>query len=138
MVKVTAVEGLPFPGECQVVRIERHRRRHGTLKSSREVVFAVTDLDAHQVSPAELATHARGHWTVENRVYYVRDVTFKEDARRTCTGAASVVLGCLTDIVRQVLTAAGWKNLASGRRAHTDPDKVLELHGIIRDQPVWI
>jgi hypothetical protein len=101
------------------------------------VVFAVTDPDAHQVSSAELAAHARGHWTVENRVHYVRDVTFEEDARRTRTGAAPVVLGCLTDIVRQALAAAGWKNLAAGRRAHTDPGKTLELHGITRDQPVW-
>lgn len=136
--KVTAVNGLAFPGACQVVRIERYRRRHGTIKGSREVVFAVTDLDAHQVSPEELAAHARGHWTVENRVHHVRDVTFKEDARRTRTGAAPVVLGCVTDIVRQALTAAGWKNLAAGRRAHANPDKVLELHGITRDQPVWI
>ena len=136
--KVTAVRGLVFPEACQVVRIERYRRRHGTVKGSREVVFAVTDPDAHQVSPAELAAHARGHWTVENRVHYVRDVTFKKDARRTRTGAAPVVLGVMTDIVRQALTVAGWKNLAAGRRAHTDPDKVLELHGITRDQPVWI
>ena len=106
------------------------------VKGSHEVVFAVTDLDAHQVSPAELAAHARGHWTVENRVHYVRDVTFREDARRTRTGVAPVVLGVLTDIARQALTATGWKNLASGRRAHTDPDKVLELHGITPDQPV--
>lgn len=54
-VKVTAVTGLAFPGARQVVRIERHRREHGKAKGSREVVFAVTDLDAHQVSPAELA-----------------------------------------------------------------------------------
>ncbi|MCY9787088.1 ISAs1 family transposase [Nocardiopsis sp. EMB25] len=137
-VKVTAAGGLAFPGTCQVVRIERHRRRHGTVKGSREVVFAVTDLDAHQVSPPELAAHARGHWTVENQVHYVRDVTFKEDVRRTRTGAAPVVLGCLTGIVRQALTAAGWKNLKSGRRTHTNPDKALELHGITRDQSVWI
>lgn len=135
--KVTAVNGLVFPGACQVVRIERYRRRHGTVKGSREVVFAVTDLDAHQVSPAELAAHARGHWTVENQVHYVRDVTFKEDARRTRTGAAPVVLGVLTDIVRQALSAAEWKNLAAGRRAHIDPDKVLKLHGITPGQPVW-
>ncbi|MGW5875159.1 hypothetical protein ACWFMI_01210 [Nocardiopsis terrae] len=71
------------------------------------------------------------------RVHYVRDVTWGEDARRTRTGAAPVVLGCVTDIVRQAL-AAGWKNLKSGRRAHTNPDKALALHGITRTQPVWI
>ncbi|MFW6639928.1 hypothetical protein ACOALZ_07765 [Nocardiopsis algeriensis] len=120
-----------------MVRIERHRRPHGR-EGSREVVFAIIDLDTHQVCLAELAAHVRGYWTVEKRVHYVRDVTFKEDARRTRSGTAPVVLGCLTDIVRQALTAAGWKNLASGRRAHTDPDKALGLRGITRDQPVWI
>lgn len=138
LVKVIAAGGLAFPGACQVVRIERHRRRHGTVKGSREVVFAVTDLDAHQVSPAELAAHARGHWTVENRVHYVRDVTWGEDVRRTRTGAAPAVLGCLTDIVRQALTGAGWKNLKSGRRAHINPDKTLDLYSIARSHPVWI
>lgn len=66
----------------------------------------------------------------------MRDVTFKQAARRTRTGAAPVVLGVLADIVRQALTAAGWKNLASGGRAHTDPDKVLTLHVTIRVQNV--
>jgi hypothetical protein len=75
---------------------------------------------------------------VENRVHYVRDVTFREDARRTRSGTAPVVLGCLTDIVRQRLNAAGWKNTQSGRRAHTDKDRVLDVHGIRRTQPVWI
>ncbi|MFW6642083.1 transposase [Nocardiopsis algeriensis] len=132
------MDALAFPGACQVVRTERHRRRHGIVKDSREVVLAVTDLDARQVPPAELTAHARKRWTVEDRVHYVRNVAFKGDARRARTGAALVVLGCLTDIVRQALTAAGWKNLASGRRDHTGPDKALELHGTIRDQSVWI
>ncbi|MFB8765315.1 hypothetical protein [Nocardiopsis alba] len=69
---------------------------------------------------------------------YVPDVTFHEDARRTRNGVAPVVLGYLTDITRQALAATGWKDLASGRRAHTDPAQALELHGIIRDQAIWI
>lgn len=100
------------------------------------MVFAVTDLNAHQVSPAELAAHARGHRTVENRVHYVRDVTFKEDTRRTRIGVAPVVLGALPDLVHQALTATEGKNLASGRRAHTDPDKVSNSTASL--QTVWI
>src|SRR5699024_7371175 len=73
-------------------RHHRHRRPHGTLKGSREVVFAITDLNAHQFSPAELAVHSRGHWTMEDPVHHPRAVSIKEDARRTRTRNAPVVL----------------------------------------------
>jgi predicted transposase YbfD/YdcC len=136
--QVLAVNDLAFPGARQVVRIHRWRRPHGQTKTTRETVFAITDLDAHQVSPAELAAYARGHWTIENRVHHVRDVTFSEDARRTRKGTAPVVLGCVSDIVRQTFTARGWKNIASARRAHTNPDKVLTLYGITLKAPRWI
>nr|WP_246404912.1 transposase [Nocardiopsis algeriensis] len=85
---------MAFPEAWQVVRIERHRRRHGIVKDSREVVLAVTDLDARQVSPAELTAHARKRWTVENHVHHVRDVAFKRthaapapEPPRSCWGA---------------------------------------------------
>ncbi|WP_052745980.1 hypothetical protein [Allosalinactinospora lopnorensis] len=123
-VKVTAASGPAFPGARQAVRIGRCRREHGRARGSREIIFAVTDLDAYQVRPVELVAHARGHWTVENRAHYVRDVTFNEGRRWSRTKTAPGVLGCVADISGQVLAAAGWKNLASGRRAHTNPDKV--------------
>lgn len=78
------------------------------------MVFAITDLNAHQFSPAELAVHSRGHWTMEDPVHHPRAVSIKEDARRTRTRNAPVVLGCLTGILRQALTVTRWKNLASG------------------------
>lgn len=31
------------------------------------------------LSPAQLQTHLRQHWTIENRVFYVRDVSLDED-----------------------------------------------------------
>ncbi|MBB4930639.1 putative transposase YbfD/YdcC [Lipingzhangella halophila] len=89
----------------------------------------MTDLPAHKARPAELADCLRRHWSIE-AVHHIRDVTWREDARRARIGALPVVLGCLADIARQALAAAGWANLASGRRAHTDPDKALQLHRI--------
>ena len=105
--KVIVTRGSTFLEACQVVHIGRHRRRHGKKKGSREVGFALTHLDAHQVCPVESATHTRKHRTIENRVRYARDVTCKEDARRTRAGAVPVVLECLTYLVRQVLAAPG-------------------------------
>ncbi|MDT0301314.1 ISAs1 family transposase [Streptomonospora wellingtoniae] len=132
-VKVLAADGLglAFPHAAQVLLIERRTRRIGAARTAKTTVFAVTDLPAHKARPAELADCLRGHWRVE-AVHHIRDVTWREDARRARTGMLPAVLGCLADIARQALTAAGWANLASGRRAHTDPDKALQLHRIPR------
>jgi hypothetical protein len=73
--KVVTVAGLGFPQARQAVQITRrvrdlHRRRWRTV-----VVYAVTDLTFTQASPAQLADLLRGHWTIENTLHWVRDVT---------------------------------------------------------------
>ncbi|MFD3958863.1 MULTISPECIES: DDE transposase family protein [Streptomyces] len=66
-----------------------HRRRKPTGKpESRESVYAVTSLDTHQMSPADLAAAIRGHWGIENSSHYIRDVTFAEDASTVHAGSA--------------------------------------------------
>src|SRR5262245_29136823 len=74
------VNGLLFPHAAQVVlRIQRRRRLYGAKKWSSETVYAITDLPAQQATAAEIASWARGLWTVENTVHWVRDVVFGED-----------------------------------------------------------
>ena len=51
-----------------------------TQRLTYEVVFGVTSLTADQVSPHRLLQMVRHHWHIENRLHYVRDVTFHEDA----------------------------------------------------------
>jgi predicted transposase YbfD/YdcC len=53
--------GIAFPHARLAIRV--HRRRKPTGKAeSRESVYAVTSLDAHQTSPRDLAAAIRGHW----------------------------------------------------------------------------
>ena len=59
-IKVITVDDLDFPHARQVIRITRWRKVNGR-KPSRETVYAVTDLPAHQASPADLARLARQH-----------------------------------------------------------------------------
>ncbi|MET8327155.1 hypothetical protein [Streptomyces sp. NPDC005181] len=39
-------------------------------------------------------------------------------------------MSTLRDLARATLHRAGWTNIASGRRAHTQPGTALALHGI--------
>ncbi|WTW81470.1 ISAs1 family transposase [Streptomyces sp. NBC_00009] len=128
--QVVTVDGLLFPHARQVVRIRRRRRRIGTRTWSTETVYAVTDLEAHQASPAELAAWSRGHSIIENKNHWVKDVTFGEDAGQIRRHHTPAVMSALRDLARAALHRAGWANIASARRAHTQSEATLTLHGI--------
>ena len=46
----------------------------------------MTSLTAAQAQSTELARYIRGHWHVENKLHWVRDMTMGEDASRVRTG----------------------------------------------------
>lgn len=129
-VQVVTVNDLLFPHARQVLRIQRKRRTAGMKRWRTETVYAITDLPAEQATAAEIASWARGHWTVENTVHWCRDVTFNEDKSQVKTHNAPAVLAALRDLVRGALKLAGHANIAAARRAHTDRDRVLALYGI--------
>ncbi|MGW0495872.1 hypothetical protein ACWD0Z_10705 [Streptomyces sp. NPDC003007] len=79
--------GIAFPHARLAIRVHRRRKRTGT-RETRESVYAVTSLDAHQAGPADLAAAIRGHWGVENSSHHIRDVTFAEDASTVHAGTA--------------------------------------------------
>jgi predicted transposase YbfD/YdcC len=64
-----------------------HRRQAGDKPQARETVYALTSLDAHQATPADLAAYVRGRWAIENSGHHIRDVTFAEDPA-PCTAVA--------------------------------------------------
>lgn len=67
---------------------------------------------------------------MENSARWIRDVVLGEDASRVRTRNAPAVLAALRDVVRSTLRKAGCATTASARRAHTDPETVLRLHGV--------
>ena len=58
----------------------------------------------------------RGHWGIENRLHYVRDVTMGEDANRTRTGTGPQVLAALRNAVIGRLRLSGATNIAASLR----------------------
>jgi len=121
-------EYLDWPGVQQVCEITRTVTQHGNPSS--EVRYAITSL-AERVQAPTLLGHVRGHWGIENRLHYVRDVTFGEDASQVRSAAAPEVLAALRNAVLGLLRNAGWDNIAAALR-HTawTPGAALQLLGL--------
>lgn len=126
----TALRGyLDWPGAHQVCQIERVTARQG--KVTCQVRYALTSLGPAQADAARLLALVRGHWAIENRLHYVRDVTFGEDACQVRMGSAPQVLAALRNTVLGLLRHAGVTNVAAALREHSwRPGAVLEFLGL--------
>jgi len=105
-----------FPHAVQVMRIIRSRTDKATGKRSREIVYAITSLDYRQADPGLLAGWLQGHWGIENRVHYVRDVTQGEDASRIRTGTGPQLMAALRNTDLNLARLRGETNIAASQR----------------------
>ena len=96
-----------WPGLTAICRIERIRE-HKTY-CSREVIYAITRLPQDKLAPAGLLQLARDHWQIENCLFHVRDVTFREDASRVRTGAAPEALADIRNATLNLIRRQGHK-----------------------------
>ena len=71
---------LDWPGVAQVIRRTRRWIDLSTGEIHQHVRYGVTSLDRARALPRPLEQIWRAHWTIENRLHYVRDVSFQEDA----------------------------------------------------------
>lgn len=117
-------EYLDWPGVQQVCKVERITEQKG--RQSREVRYAITSL-GEAVGPAQLLGYIRGHWAIENRLHYVRDVSFGEDASQVRTGSAPQVMAALRNTVLAILRMAGFSNIAAALR-HNGWQQTAALH----------
>jgi len=121
--------GIAFPHAKLALRLHR-RRKQTSQKETRETLYAVTSLDAHQATPAELASHLRGHWTVEAQ-HHIRDRTFAEDASTVHAGNAPRAMATLRNLAIGALKTLGATNIAKTTRAIRDqPERALPILGI--------
>lgn len=121
--------GIAFPHARLALRVHRRRKQTGR-RETRETVYAVTSLDAHQTTPAELAAAVRGHWGIE-ALHHVRDVTYAEDASTLHTGTAPRAMATLRNLAIGLLKSLGASNIAKTTRAVRDhPERALLLLGI--------
>jgi len=120
---------LDWPGVAQVVMIERRWQEGGATK--RAVRYGITSLPPAVADAARLGALTRGHWQIENGLYYVKDVTLGENRSTIHTGNGPSIMAILRDTVVSVLHRAGWRTIAERLRYYSGhPKEVLALLGI--------
>ena len=124
---------LALPYAAQVFRLERHTTDLRGAQPRTEVVYGVTSLTSAQADPARLLALTRGHWAIENRLHWVRDVTFDEDRSQVRKGAGARVMASLRNLAISLCRLAGAHNIAAALRACAyDPARPLRLIGLAR------
>ena len=120
--KITTVAaGLAFPHAAQALQIVRRRRPlsgKNSKKWSTETSYAVTSLTVTQAHPAHLAGILRGHWSIEDRLHWIRDVTYDEDRSQIRARNGPRVMASLRNLAITILRLTGETNIAAALRHH--------------------
>lgn len=117
---------LNWPELKQVCKLERQVLRKGEV--STETRYFITSL---ALTPKALLEIARGHWGIENRLHWVRDVTMGEDGSQVRTGSAPQVMAALRNVVLGLLRQRGVSNVAAALRHYSwHVDDALTLVGL--------
>jgi hypothetical protein len=91
----------------------------------------VTSLPPEQAGPDRLLQLNRGHWGIENRSHYVRDLTYDEDRSRIRVGNGPAIMASLRNFAIALARLRGAKNIASALRAFAHhPGRALAAIGV--------
>jgi predicted transposase YbfD/YdcC len=129
-IRVAPADDSLFPGAVQAFRLRRDTGGLDGVWTRKEIVYGITSLPAELAGPAQLNHYERRHWVVENRLHWVRDVTFGEDGSQLRTGTAPRALAAFRNLAISALRLAGRANIAHARRDlhdHNDAFAALRI-----------
>lgn len=122
---------LDWPGLGQGLCRRRRWIELATGEVHQQVRYAVTSLRPQRATCRQLARLWRGHWSIENKVHHVRDVSFGEDAIRAYRGNTAHALASLHNAAVNLLRQAGWRQIADAIRHHAaHTHRALRLIGV--------
>ena len=96
--------------------IQITRERIVKKKISTETVFILTSLNVFTTGLEEIASLIRGHWGIENKVHWVRDVTLGEDLCQASKGNSAQNRAVFRNILLNLFRLHGVENIAKEQR----------------------
>jgi predicted transposase YbfD/YdcC len=122
-------EYVNWPYAQQVFELRRTWTRRGVTKQ--DVKHGITSLPQAAASAQRVLALKRGHWGIENRLHYVKDVTLGEDRSTLHCGHGPQILAALRNTALNLLRRAGHHAIAARLRHNSRcPDDAVRLLGL--------
>jgi predicted transposase YbfD/YdcC len=106
-----------WPGVAQVLAVTRHWQGKGVWQQATH--YVVTSLPPEVAAVERLPELKRGHWGIENRLHYIKDVTLGEDRSLIHLGYGGAVMAGLRSAAVSVLHQHGIERIAATLRANS-------------------
>jgi predicted transposase YbfD/YdcC len=123
-----------WSGLRQVLQIRRTVTDKQTGHTTSETAYAITSLSPEHTTPTQLLVVWREHWHIENKLHWVRDVTFDEDRSTVRTGSIPQVMAALRNTAIGLLRVLGATNIAKAcRQMAAQPHLALAALGCLTE-----
>lgn len=120
---------LDWPHLAQGFMVIRSWQAQG-ITHQEEQHWGITSLPAEVAGVGRLLELRRGHWGIENRLHYVKDVTLGEDRSLIHREAGPAIMSLLRDLVVSVFHRTGHRQIAARLRYHArHPEAALAMLG---------
>lgn len=91
-------------------------------------------MTGREAGPEHLMAYVRGHWGIENKIHWVRDVTFREDASQVKTGSRPRVMATLRNLAIGLIRQSGHASIAETiRLLRHSPHLLTAILGLPQD-----
>ena len=122
-------EYLDWPGLQQVFEYTTERKNIATGDIEIYKQYGnLRSLSPERATAADLLKYKRGHWTIENRSHWIRDVVFGEDASQVRAADIPAIMATLRNTAIALLRFAGYTHIAKTTRfLAAKPKQALKL-----------
>ena len=119
---------MDFPAAAQVLQVQRTR----TIKGRKhvEVAYLICSLPMEQAQPEQVAAWVQGHWGIENRLHWVRDMVFDEDHHQLRTANGPEIMAALRNLTISLIRLAHGAQAAiasTTRSLSRQPKRAIKL-----------
>lgn len=119
---------LDWKGLAQTFKLTRRLVRLSTGEVQEQTLYGITSLAPEQADAQAILTFIQQHWTIENKLHWVKDVTLDEDHCQLRTGRTHHLMALFRNLALSLLRLNHYHNIASSLRTlAAQPDSALEL-----------